>query len=133
VIVTLAPLQDSFTITNINRCCCRLHHCVCHLSWGSRSHRSRFHQRRGYSDEYGCYAARTNLLSSDDYSWGGGGCCSHCGRGPHAKAPQSSSRVTGECRNYTMSNHNSIIKYACIIVIMIIKTDHELYNICQTL
>jgi hypothetical protein len=38
------------------------------------------------------------------------------------------------CRNYTMSNHDSIIhKYACIIVIMIKKTDHELYNICQTL
>jgi hypothetical protein len=88
VIVTLAPLQDSFTMTNINRCCYKLHRHVYHLFRGSRSHHSRFRRRRGYSGEYGCYAVQTILFSSDDYSWGGGG-CSHCGRGPHAKAPQS--------------------------------------------
>jgi hypothetical protein len=43
------------------------------------------------------------LLSSDDYSWGGGG-CSHCRRGPHAKAPQSSSCVTGESSYRRMSS-----------------------------
>jgi hypothetical protein len=30
--------------------------------------------------------------------------CSHCGRGPHAKAPQSSSRVTGESSYWRMSS-----------------------------
>jgi hypothetical protein len=54
----------------------------------------------------GCYAARTILVSSDDYSCGGGGGggSSHCGRGPHAKAPQSSSRVTGESSYRRMSS-----------------------------
>jgi hypothetical protein len=36
------------------------------------------------------------------------------------------------CRIYTMSNHDSIIKNTCVIIIMVIKTDHELYNICQS-
>jgi hypothetical protein len=95
VIVTLAPLQDSFTITNINRCCYKLRLRVCRLFRGFCIHHSRFCRCEGCNGGYGCYAARTILFSSDDYSSGCGG-CSHCGRGPHAKAPQSSSRVTGE-------------------------------------
>jgi hypothetical protein len=82
---------------NISQCYCILRLRVCRLSRGFRSHRSRFRRRGGYSD-----AARTILLSSNDYSWGGG--CSHCRRGPHAKVPQSSSRVTGESSYWRMSS-----------------------------
>jgi hypothetical protein len=83
---------------NISRCYCILRRRVCRLSPGFRSHCSRFRQRGGCSE-----VAWTILFSSDDYSWGSGG-CSHCGRGPHAKAPQSSSRVTGESSYWRMSS-----------------------------
>jgi hypothetical protein len=88
---------------NISRCYCILCLHVCRLSRGSRSHRSQFRRRGGYSDEYDCYAVWTILFPSDDYSWGSGG-CSHCGRGPHAKVPQSSSCVTSESSYWWMSS-----------------------------
>jgi hypothetical protein len=103
VIVTLAPLQDSFTMTNINLYCYKLHLHVYHLSWGSCSRCSRFHWCEGCNGGCGCYAAWTNLFLNDDHSWGGGS-CSHCGRGPHAKVPQSSSCVTGESSYQWMSS-----------------------------
>jgi hypothetical protein len=53
---------------NISRCCCIPRLRVCRLSRGFRSHRSQFRRRGGCSDVGGCYAARTILFSSDDYS-----------------------------------------------------------------
>jgi hypothetical protein len=104
MIVTLAPLQDLFTIMNINQCCYRLRLHVCRLSRGCCSHCSQFRWCEGCSGGCGCYAVQwTNPFSSNDHSWGSSS-CSHCGRGPHAKVPQSSSRVTGESSYQWMSS-----------------------------
>jgi hypothetical protein len=58
MVVTLAPLQDSFTIMNINQCCYKLHLRVYRLSRGCHSHRNQFRRHEGCSGGCGCYAAQ---------------------------------------------------------------------------
>ena len=93
MIVTLAPLQNLSTMTNISQYYYKLLHHISPLCLGSHCRHNCFHQHRGCMK--GCDYCGTQTRQPKE-SHSSCGSCSHWGIGPQLSSPQLMSWETGE-------------------------------------